>query len=386
MVRANFDPAEMNSGVDSWRKHRAAGGSRGRDAEEKHISNASSRSNGTNRRIQTAHQHQEFVNVQHGGTGAHLVKQGVECHQNGQYDEALKYFQAALEVQVEQKGEIDPIVAHTMANIGAVVLRQGRLSMAQSMLEKALEMKEYLRDRATNEEEKAKIPVADVLNNLGNLAYLHADYEKSMDFYCQALGDLSMHSDLDKNLANTLHNMGRLHVIRQEWDSAFRILAQCRDIEIELFGSRSPELAGTMELIGYVHLSKESFHEAMALFSEALSIHQEHLGSVHENVATALVNIAMAMEGQGDFKNACHTYATSKEVYKQLNLGKEHRGFKAAIRGYDKMISQLHADQRKSNNRKAVIPKTSLPDAQRDECNSSRLREPSGRYHTEYRS
>jgi tetratricopeptide (TPR) repeat protein len=281
------------------------------------------------------------------GAAMDLVLQGVEYHQSGEFELAIRSFQEALKLQtIVYGGDHHAHVAHTLSNIGSVYLRQGKLPEAQEALLKALDIKEQLRGKCQDENEKQKIVISDVLNNLGNLAYLQGNYTTSMQFYRQNLRELRRRGVPDDDLASTLHNIGRLHVIRQEWDAAFTILTQCQSVEETLYGPKSPKLADTLELIGYVHLTHKSYDNAMIAFSDALSIHQQNLGAVHENVATALINVAMVMEGQGNLKHACQTYQTARDVFREIEADKNHRGFLYAQRGYEKLKIQLRNEKK----------------------------------------
>jgi tetratricopeptide (TPR) repeat protein len=181
-----------------------------------------------------------------------LIKRGVEHHHNGEYEDALRTFQVALKTQRNVLGEQNPAVAHTLANIGAVFLRQGQLCLAGEALEKALQMKKSFSNNCKDEGTKSKIVYADVLNNLGNVAYLRGHYPLSMYFYRTGLKELRKRKEVDRELANVLHNIGRLYVIKEEWDVALSVLSQCLRIEEDLHGKNEVALAGTIELIGFV--------------------------------------------------------------------------------------------------------------------------------------
>ncbi len=307
-----------------------------------------------------------------------LVKVGVEHHKHGEFEQAVHVFQEALMLETQLYGRDHPIVAHTQSNLGSVYLRQGRLHLAEEALQISLEVKEQARLKCETESEKQAIIISDVLNNLGNLAYLQGNYTKSMQFYRQNLKELRKRGAPDTDLANTLHNIGRLHIIRQEWDAASTILAQCQKVEEALFGPKSPQLADTLELIGYIHLTHKSFDNAMIAFSDALSIHQRNLGAVHENVATALLNVAMVMEGQGNVKHACQTYETARDVFREIEVDEKHSGFLAAARGYANLKAQLRSEKKKGEREKYASEFDGFADAERDERESVYLHDSYG--------
>lgn len=300
-----------------------------------------------------------------------LMKTGVEQHRKGEFEEAIKSFQTALKGQLLQYGGDHPTIAHTLGNIGAVFLRQGEMAKAGEALQKSLEIKEQLRAKCKTDEERREIPLADVLNNLGNLAFLRGNYVQSMQFYRQNLRELREREIPDKDLASALHNIGRLNVIRQEWDGASSILAQCQKVEEDIYGPKSLELADTLELIGYVHFSNNCHDNAMIAFSDALSIHQRHLGAVHENVGTALVNVAMVMEALGNLENACQTYETARDVFRSVKVDETtHAGFSAAKRGHENLMMRIRYEQKRQGHKATFAFQPISDDAERDEQES----------------
>jgi tetratricopeptide (TPR) repeat protein len=291
-------------------------------------------------------------------TALSLIKRGVEHHQNGEYEDALRTFQVALKTQRNVLGEEHLAVAHTLANIGAVFLRQGQLYLAGEALEKALQMKKSFSNNCKDEGTKSKIVYADVLNNLGNVAYLRGHYPLSMYFYRTALKELRKRKEVDRELANALHNIGRLYVIKEEWDVALSVLTQCLRIEEDLYGKNEIALAGTIELIGFVHLSSGAFDNAMVSFSEALYIYQDKVGVVNEKVASSLVNVAMVMKGRGQLRGARQAYITARDVFGRVGVGSEHRGLKAVIRSIENIEQLIMAEKRsgENSNQAAFVP------------------------------
>ena len=262
-----------------------------------------------------------------------LVKSGIEHHKNGELVMALKPFQTALKVQMLSIGKEHPFIAHTLANIGAVYLKQGQLFLAGDALEEALEMKKQLRDYCDDEAQKSKIIIADILNNLGNVAFLQGEYNAlSLYFYRTVLDDLRLGDGRDNELANALHNIGQINVLKEEWDAALSVLTDALRIERELYGPNNVLVGDTLELIGFVCLSSGDHDVAMISFSEALSIFQAKYGAVDLNVATSLVNVAMVMERRGEFQGAWHAYVTARDVFVKLGVKNSHHGLSAACR------------------------------------------------------
>jgi tetratricopeptide (TPR) repeat protein len=272
------------------------------------------------------------VQTQQTGTSSRLlVNEGIEYHKKGKSENALKSFQLALKSQLLNTEGDHPLVANTLSNIGSVYLQMGRLYLAAESLTGALGMLNRLRKLCQTDEEKATVPLAGVLNNLGTVFFLRGEIDRSLEYYRGAINDAtSVGGSNKKELANALHNIGRLSCLRKDWATCLDMLIASLRIEEELHGKDDILLVDTLDLIGFAHLSTNSLDDAMVTFAESLSIVHSHCGLVHEKVATALLNVGMVMERQGRLENSLQAFSTAQDVFKRVGLGDEHRGVRAA--------------------------------------------------------
>lgn len=269
-----------------------------------------------------------------------LVECGVEHHARGEYELALKAFRAALKTQRQHLGTEHICIAHTLGNMGAVYLRQGKLFLAANNLDEALRMK--IKFRAKEKDPKiSNISLAGIFNNLGNIAYLRGDYETSHKYYKSTLKELQMLSSSSNrkavqmsqiNLAHALHNIGRLHVLQKEWFAALSVLAECHRIEVQVHGPHNLLLVDTLELMGFVHWSSNSLDLAMTTFCEAFTILRQCHGKIHPAVATCLLHICMVLEARGDLKDAWDVYSRAKDIFILSGVDVSNCGKKNAAR------------------------------------------------------
>jgi tetratricopeptide (TPR) repeat protein len=295
-----------------------------------------------------------------GDVASTLVECGVEHHTRGEYELALKAFRAALKAQRLNLGTEHLCIAHTLGNIGAVYLRQGKLFLAANNLDEALRTKIKFRTKE-QDPKNSNISLAGILNNLGNIAYLRGDYERSHKYYKSTLKDLRSSSSSSSSssnrkavqqsqihLAHALHNIGRLHILQHEWFTARSVLAECHRIEVQVHGPRDLLLVDTLELLGYVHfcsssLKNDSLHLAMTAFSEALTILRHGHGKVHPAVATCLLHIGMVLEARGDLQDAWDMYSRAQDIFLRSSgtTNGSHRGLDVAQRSMAKMEQKL---------------------------------------------
>lgn len=254
-----------------------------------------------------------------------LIHEGIAHHERGNYDKALKCFQAALKSQILDVNAGDhPLVAHTMAMIGSVYLRQGRQFLATESLTEALEMMQRLRKHCHTQEDQRKLPLVGILNNLGTVASLQGDLNASLDFHQAAIQDALLLGGFCKDVANALHNIGRILMLQQDWETALSILTESLQVEEELYGRDNLSVVDTLNLLGFVQFSLKALGEALVTFAEALSIVRENNGLIHEQVAISLMNVGMVMERQGRLRDACKSFDTALDVLQQVGWSEQH--------------------------------------------------------------
>lgn len=293
------------------------------------------------------------VKTQQTGTSSRLlVNEGIEYHKKGKYESALKSFQLALKSQLLNTEGDHPMVANTLSNIGSVYLKQGRLYLAAESLREALRMSNRLRKTCRTKAEMATVPLAGVLNNLGTIYFLRGDMERSLEYYRGAVSDATSLGETNgKEVANALHNIGRLSCLQKDWATSLDMLKASLRLEQELYGKDDISLVDTLDLIGFALLSTNSLDDAMVTFAESLSIVHAHCGLVHEKVATALLNVGMVMERQGRVENSLQTFSTAQDVFTRVGLGDDHRGVRAANRSIVRLtrLLQLKTDGESSH-------------------------------------
>lgn len=279
------------------------------------------------------------VKTQQTGTSSRLlVNEGIEYHKEGKYANAIKSFQQALKSQLLNTEGDHPMIANTLANIGSVYLKQGRHYLAAASLGEAFAMMNRLRKTCKTKAEKAMIPMAGVLNNLGTVYFLRGDNKRSLEYYRGALNDArNFGGSSKKEVANALHNIGRLSSLEKDWGTALDMLNASLRLEQEIYGKDDITLVDTLDLIGFAHYSSDSLDEAMVTFAESLSIVHANCGLVHEKVATALMHVGMVMERQGRLEDSLQTYSTAQDVFQRVGLGSGHRGVRAATCSVNKL-------------------------------------------------
>mmetsp|Transcript_19603 Transcript_19603/g.47302 ORF Transcript_19603/g.47302 Transcript_19603/m.47302 type:complete len:577 (+) Transcript_19603:91-1821(+) len=343
-----------------------------------------------------------------------MIDEGMGHYNHGRYDGAIACFRSVMKNKTPKGfggGEEEedavvadyrPFIAQTMTSIGSIYLKQGRLDQASQSLLEALQLIQQLRDGVgyadngdaddlggsdegddvgMNKYNKT-IPMSTVgiLNNLGTIALLRQDHDTSLKYYRAALIDARRHlhihhdgavdDDHAKDVAKTLHNIGRVLIFQKEWNAALSVLTEALHVEEELcLGSRENEISmpggmdakatkrhtihhvDTLNLIGFVLLELGGPDESLMVFAEVLTIVRGHYGLFHEQVANSLVHVAMAVERQGRLAAARKSYQTALDVFR--DLGYDEQGddptVLTLIDAIQQIDDELHGDKKVPN-------------------------------------
>eukprot|EP00978_Attheya_sp_CCMP212_P006620 scaffold15327_cov58-Attheya_sp.AAC.10 len=246
-----------------------------------------------------------------------IIDSGVRHFSLGDYNKSLKEFQTALKIQQEVRGKESIWVAQTLGNIGAAYLQVERIDEAVVVLEQSLDIKMRLRKRRERDLQypPSLIVLGDTLNNLGSAAYLQGDYDLSISYFLRSLEESKV-TGLD-DMADTLHNLGKIHLRRKEFESAkIALTASLRSTRSAL-GNFHMNTAETLELLGLAHLPGKSYNEAQKAFEEVLTITQKLLPECHPDIAASFYSIGLVHEIQRELPQAWQAYSSAADIYKR---------------------------------------------------------------------
>jgi len=227
---------------------------------------------------------------------------GVALVQKGQVDEAIVYYQKALEIKPDyaeahsnlgtallQKGQVDEAIAHcekaleiepdfadAHGNLGNALLQKGQVDGAIAQYQKALEIKPDKADahgnlgnallqkgqvgEAITHDRKAleiKPDYADAHINLGNALLQKGQMDEAITHYQMALRIKSDFSEAHYNLGNALLRKGRVDEAIAHYQKALEI---------------KPEYADAQGNLGNALLQKGLVSDAVAHYEKALEI------------------------------------------------------------------------------------------------------------------
>lgn len=304
-----------------------------------------------------------------------LNDMGMVCQKIGQYEQALGYYQRALEIAQERENCTS--IAESFNNIGVVYQKLGQYQRVLEFYQQALTLQLEIGDR--NGE-------ASTLNNIGVAYESLGDYQQALEYYQQALAILQDFSVREKKDV-MLNNVGAVYqklgqheqalgfyqqallirqkngqgtqkgtfynnigVVQQElgqYHQALQSYQQALVIEQEI-GDRVGE--GTaLNNIGEIYRIWEQYEKALEYYQQSLAIQQEINNRAGEQLT--LANIALVYESQGDTAVAISFYqqtiAVTESIQRELKIEELKTSFATQqINTYEKLITLLRREDR----------------------------------------
>src|SRR5659263_137520 len=230
----------------------------------------------------------------------------------GKAEQAIEYYEHALEIDKKVYGDRHPNVAIYLNNIGLAWNNLGDSKKAIAYLEQALEIdKEVYGDRHPN--------VATDLNNIGAAWNNLGDSKKAIAYYEQALEiDKEVHGDWHHKVAIRLNNIGAAWYNLGDSKKAIAYYEQALEIDKEVYGDRHPSVATGLNNMGEAWYNLGDFQRAKEYFQQALEIDKEVHGDWHHKVAIRVNNIGAAWYNLGDSKKAIAYYEQALEIDKEV--------------------------------------------------------------------
>jgi len=120
------------------------------------------------------------------------------------------------------------------------------------------------------------------------------------------------------DLANSLNNLGFFYNYIADYKHAETLYKEALEMYRRIYKGDHPTLAASINNMAYFYSSRGDFKLAEPLFKEALKMNRNIYKGDHPSIAGCLNNMAVFYDGRGDYKQAETLYKEALEMRKRL--------------------------------------------------------------------
>jgi tetratricopeptide (TPR) repeat protein len=196
----------------------------------------------------------------------------------GEYKEALSYYEKALEIYKKHLPPNHPSLAASYNNIGEVYRHMGENSKALSCYKKAVEIKQQSLPSNHPSLATSYNNIGIVYQNMGEYSKALSSYEKALEIQQQSLP--ANHP----SLAASYCNIGVVYQKMGEYSKALSYYEKDLEISQKSLPANHPNLAMSYGNIGLIYNNMGEYQKARSFFERAVDIGQQSLASHHPHL------------------------------------------------------------------------------------------------------
>jgi len=245
---------------------------------------------------------------------------GLIKYQQGDYKEALRYYERAISIEEKILSPTDSLLATSYNNIGMVYYSMGEYSQALSYYNKSLAI--YEKTLPANHPDFAQS-----YNNIGTVYLNMGEYSQALSYYNKSLAIYEKNLPANHpSLATSNNNIGLVYDNMGEYSQALSYFKKSLVIREKTLPPDHPDLATSNNNIGLVYYNMGEYSQALSYFSKSLAIYEKTLPANHPLLATSNNNIGMVYLNMGEYSQAL-SYFSKSLVIREKTLHANHPDF-----------------------------------------------------------
>ena len=246
-----------------------------------------------------------------------LDQAGWYLYKRGFYKQAESLLQKALAIREQELGAEHIETASTLNHLATLCLERGEYTQAESLYQHALAIREE-KLGATHPD------VAQILNDLATVYHREGKdkqaeplYQRALTIREQALG--ATHPDV----AQTLNDLAILYHFEGREEQAEPLYQRALAIREEKLGATHPDVSESLYNLALFYHLQSKYAQAEPLYQLALANNEQVLGSNHSVIAIILNRLGELYQAQGKYAHAESFYQRALAISEQA-LGTDH--------------------------------------------------------------
>lgn len=235
----------------------------------------------------------------------------------GLYEDSESLLRRALQIREELLDDKDTQVAESLVSLSLLLEQRGDFEEAEKIAIRALD----IRERTLPPDHP---DIAASLHGLALIYYRQVKLKESEPLYKRSLEiRKKVFGSNHPAVAESLNDLGVLYYAQGQYDEAEKCYQQALAIRESVLGPDHPEVGQSLNGLASLYLTQHRFDETEPLYRRALAIREKTLGSFHPDVATCLNNIAILFYYKGSFSEAEKYYMQALKI-RQQSLVENH--------------------------------------------------------------
>ncbi len=232
-------------------------------------------------------------------------------------DESERLAGKVLDLLQDESADLPMQKIRALNNFGLIETERSNFKEAIAYFEDALEIAEQ---PDVPDHTKAML-----LGNLGSAYDDRGDYEEALELYSRGAGllDIERSNEDRKQLAKLYNYSGVTRVKMGRFEEALEFYKKELEINLELFGTSHPSVAGGYNNIGGIYYRTGDIGEAIVYFKRAASSTELTFGKNHPRVGLIYNNIGACYYETGDYSQSVEYLKKSAEI-KRETQGADH--------------------------------------------------------------
>ena len=258
---------------------------------------------------------------------------GMLNRERGLHDAASDAYEESLSIHEGLGSTLTVEFATTTANLAGLQKARGHYAQARDLYLHALAI--YA------ENEGVEIDQATILNNLGSLTYIEADYTTSQKYFEDALAiQRRILGERHPSVATGLGNLAVSLQVQGRYDEARALLEQSLRIRVEAYGEDHVLVTNALHNLGNVLKELGHYAKARPLLERSLAIRRSILAPEHPLIASAVNDLGGLLKVQGDMHGARAMFEESLALRIAV-LGDDHPDVASSLHNLGTVLGDM---------------------------------------------
>ncbi|MBQ6985733.1 MAG: tetratricopeptide repeat protein [Oscillibacter sp.] len=265
----------------------------------------------------TLHRVAQSMDLQTENYAGMLHQMGYLNYYQGNYADALEWYQKALRICETVFGTDTPNTATTYNNIALVYKAQGNYDSALEWSQEALRITETMLGKDHSD-------TAITYSNIAGIYWVQGDYDSSLKWNQKALRIReTVFGTEHPHTARTYNNIALVYCKQRDYASSWTWFQKALRIRETVLGQNHPETARTYNTAALFYYEQGDYASSLEWYQKALRIRETVLGKGHPDTAATYHSIGAVYFGQRDFQEAVK-WLEKAILIRMKVLGSEH--------------------------------------------------------------